>query len=475
MSVARAVAHNTVIQIVGKIISTILGLVAVGMMTRTLGTEQFGWYVTATGLLQFVGIFSDFGFTVTTSNMLAEPKFAAREILNVSFTWRLLTGLFFYGLAPIAIIFFPYPPAVKWAVFITAFSFLATSLGSIFIAYYRTKLKMFVATASEVVGRLALVVGVAGAVYGHYGFLAIMVAISAASLISLVYLLFTTGGIGLSVQKDISRVMFTKMWPTALAVIFNAFYWQGDRVLLPLFVTQSTVGLYGAAYRVLEIVIQVAAMIMGMVMPLITFAWARGQKENFKQHYQMGFDLLALFMLPMLAGTIVLATPIMHFVAGANFSDAGWILQGLSIAIFGICFGQAFGHVMLAIDQQKKSLWIFVSDAILSTVGYLLFIPRYGISGGIGVTIFSELYAGLGLLLMSGFYSGVWPRFVTFAKIGLACIIMGFIVYVAQPASLLFLVVLGASVYIALLFLFKVVSKQMIKELAKVEVVALNE
>ena len=75
MTLKRQIAHNTMIQLAGKAISTILGLFTILLIIRSLGAEKFGWYTTAIGFLQFVGIFSDFGFTITTANMLSEPKF----------------------------------------------------------------------------------------------------------------------------------------------------------------------------------------------------------------------------------------------------------------------------------------------------------------------------------------------------------------------------------------------------------------
>jgi len=82
MSLTKSIAKNTIIQIIGKAVSTLLGLVAVAIMTRALGAEKFGWYITATGFLQFVGIFSDFGFTVLTAKMLSEPEFDKPKLLN---------------------------------------------------------------------------------------------------------------------------------------------------------------------------------------------------------------------------------------------------------------------------------------------------------------------------------------------------------------------------------------------------------
>ena len=72
MNIAQKIVHNTAIQLAGKIISTLLGLVAVSIMTRYLGVEKFGWYSTASGFLMFTAIISDFGFVAVTASMLSQ-------------------------------------------------------------------------------------------------------------------------------------------------------------------------------------------------------------------------------------------------------------------------------------------------------------------------------------------------------------------------------------------------------------------
>jgi O-antigen/teichoic acid export membrane protein len=154
MSLTRSVAHNTALQLAGQVSSVVLGLVALAVMTRSLGTEQFGWYVTATGFLQFIGIIIDFGFTVTTSNLLAEGRFHKQSLINTLFSWRLVSALFFLGLAPFIILLFPYPTAVKSAVAVISISFLFLSLNQIFIGYYRSRLKILTVVISELLGRI---------------------------------------------------------------------------------------------------------------------------------------------------------------------------------------------------------------------------------------------------------------------------------------------------------------------------------
>lgn len=465
MSLHRNVAQSAALQIIGKAISTLLGFVAIALMTRSLGTEQFGWYITASGFLQFVGIMSDFGFTVTTSNLLSEPRFDKQKLLNTAFTWRLVIAFIFQGLAPLVFLLFPYPPEIKAAVAMMSISFFALTLQQVFVGYYRQKLEMLVPTLADILARILLVAGVAFAWYTHAGFMVMMGAISFASVVGTIFLWSRMPRISLSIDGAITKVLFHKMWPTALSIIFNAVYLQGDRVVLPLYASQSEVGLYGAAYRVIDIVIQTAAIIMGIVMPLITYSWSRGDKAEFIKRAQLGLNMLALVTLPMLAGIFVLSSPIMLFTAGPSFAEAGIMLRWLSICIFGICFGMAFGHIILAIDRQREALWIYASDALLCIIGYFIFIPRFGWAGAVGVTIFSELYAGLGHTLLTLYYSKTRFSFTTFIKICIASALMGGAVYVLQPLALGASVAIGAVTYCLLIILLRVTSLDQIKSL----------
>ncbi len=465
MSLHRALAHSTILQIIGKSISTVLGFVAIAIMTRTLGVAQFGWYITASGFLQFVGIISDFGFTVTTSNMLAETKFDRTKLLNTLFTWRLITAVVIQGLAPLVFLLFPYPAEIKLAVGILAASFFALTMQQICLGYYRERLQMRVPTFADVLARLLLVFGVALAAYTRLGFFAMMGAVTLASTIATIFLFSRMPAVSLSFDRAISKAIFHKMWPTALSIIFNAFYLQGDRVILPLFVSQTEVGLYGAAYRVIDVVIQIAAIVMGMIMPLITFAWARGDKQLFKERAELGFNALTIIIFPMLAGIFVLAEPIMRFTAGATFAEAGTMLRWLSLCIVGICFGMVFGHIILAIDRQREALWIYASDAVLSIVGYLIFIPRFGWWGAVMVTLFSECYAGLGHTLLTMYYSKTRFSLSVFTKVTLASVVMGGLLFALQPLPLLISILLGAFVYTLTLIALRVTSWASISEL----------
>ncbi|MCX6781776.1 MAG: flippase [Candidatus Magasanikbacteria bacterium] len=464
MSEVRKIAHNTAWQLGGKIFSTALGLIAVAIMTRTLGVEKFGWYSTAVGFLQFIGIFTDFGFTVVTANMLSEPAHDKKQLLNNLFTWRVITALLTQGLAPLTIFFFPYPAAIKWAVVIMAFSFVSISLNQVFVAYYQTKLAMHIQAIGEVIGRVVLVAGLALAALGNYGFLPMMIAITVSSFAYTGYLWFRAEPLRFQINSNISKAIYKKIWPVALAVVFNCFYLQGDRLILPLFVSQTEVGLYGASYRVIDIVLAVSTMIIGILLPLITFAYSRNLREKFVEQSQRAFDLMALFILPIIAGALVLAEPIMRFVAGSDFSSSGKFLQIQILTMVGISFGIVSGHINLAINRQKSALWVYIVCAILSVIAYLIFIPKFGGFGAAWTRVGSEIFAGAGLTIAAGIFSGFWPRLGAFAKILISSAVMGYAVYIIQPFNLFASIIIGIFVYSILVLVFRVISKQTLLE-----------
>ncbi len=469
----RKVAHNTAIQIVGKAISTIFGLIAIGMMTRYLGVSQFGWYITAISFLQFIGILIDFGMTPVTAQMLSEQKYNKETLLKNLLGFRFVTATFFLTLAPLVALFFPYPIEVKHAIALLTISFLAIAMNQVFVGYYQTRLQMHVQAAGEVIGRIILVAGLWLMITGQYGFVPVMIVVG---LSSIGYVLFMwaaasrTTKIRFAFDWHIWKSIMQKSWPIAISIIFNVVYLRGDVILLSWFQKFEEVGLYGAAYRVIDILGQTAMMMMGVILPLLAFAWSRNNKKQFKQQYQQAFDAMMLFAIPVTIGTIILAEPIIAFVAGNEFIAAGRPLQILSLAVFGVFFGAIFGHTAVAIDKQKQTMWVYISNAILSLIAYLIFIPKFGMYGAAWVTVFSEVYAGLFLFLVIRHYTNEILDYRTLFKLFFSAIVMAVIVLLLPNLHVIALAILGAGIYGIMVILTGAISKETLKSVLKLKV-----
>ena len=465
MSLTKQVAHNTIWQITGKAASTFLGLIAVAILTRHLGVEKFGWYITAVGFMQFVAILSDFGFTVTTSGLLSDPKINQTKLLNTLFTLRFVTGLVFNGISALLIWLFPYPMEIKLAATILSLSYFFISLNQVFWGYYQQKLKMSIPATAEFLSRVVLVIGLILMTKNNYDFLPIMAMITGAAGVLTFYLWIRSDGVKFFIEKSYLPRIYKHMWPLTISIIFNAIYLQGDKVILPLFASQVDVGLYGAAFRVFDIILQLIALLLGMLLPLIAYAYNIKDEILFQKRSQISFDLISILSIPMIFGVFALATPIMRLVAGEEFIKSGLILQAICPAIFGALFGMTFGHIVLSMSKQRKTLWIYISDAIISLILYFILIPLYGLWGAVAVAVFAEIYAGIALTITAIKLSEFTPSFINFFKISLSGIIMALAVTYISTPHVIISILMGAVVYIGCVLVLKVIPKKTILEI----------
>ena len=70
MTEIQKIAHNTLIQVIGKAVTVGLGLLAFAIITRTLGQDGFGQFTTVYGFLAVFGILVDLGLQMTTGGHL---------------------------------------------------------------------------------------------------------------------------------------------------------------------------------------------------------------------------------------------------------------------------------------------------------------------------------------------------------------------------------------------------------------------
>ncbi len=469
MNTERSLALNTIVQVGGKICSTLLGLVSIGLMTRHLGTEQFGWYTTAISFLQFAGILTDFGLIPVTSQMLSDPRFDRTKLLSNLLTFRLVTALLCFTITPFIALLFPYPKEVLIAIFLSSISFVAVALNQIFIGYYQTTLRTHIHALGELLGRVTLVIGLV--LLTTYGatFLPIMALLVLANLVFTLVMAVDTlkrEHLGLTYDSVLWKEISTRMWPIAISITCNVVYLRGDALILPFFRNQSEVGLYGAAYRVLDIVSQTGMLLMGLLLPLLAAAWAVRDQAKFRLWYQRSFDLMLMAGLPLLVGIALLAKPIIVFVAGEAFLPAATPLIILSIAIFGVYLGAVFGHTAVAIGKQKQTIWIYLTNAIITLVGYLIFIPIYGMNGAAGLSAWSEVYAGVLLFIVVSRYTGIKLTYATPLKAVLAATAMAGTIWLLLPLLPWPVVgMLGVAMYSLFLVITRAIPIEFIRDL----------
>lgn len=464
MKLSAQVARNTLVQIIGKIISTILGLAALAIMARYLKQAGFGQYTTIITFLSFFGIMADFGLTLITSQMISQPRADQTKLLNNLFSLRLISAILLLLLAPLMVFFLPYEPIIKYGVAIASLSFFFIALNQVLVGWFQKNLTMAVVSAADVAGKIILLAGIILTAWFNLGLKSIMAATLASGLISfIIHYWYARRSIKISWQIDLDvwRGIIKKSWPLGLTIFLNLIYLRADILILSLIKSQSEVGLYGAAYKIIDVLTTLPFIFAGLVLPILTRVWAERDAARFNAILQKSLDAMFILAVPLIIGAQITARPLMKLVAGEHFILAGDILKILILAVGFIFLSCLLTHAAIALNKQKRLIPAYLLTALTALTGYLIFIPLYSYYGAAWVTVYSETAIALFSLYVVIKYSQFRLKLNILLKSLAASLIMALSVYwLIGKYNLFFIIPLAALVYLVCLYLFKGLNKK---------------
>lgn len=416
----RKVAFNTFVQIVSKIITILLGLLATVLLTRYLGKESFGDYTfILTYLLIFVAV-ADWGTAIIGVREAASKKKGQRQILGTVFLIRLVLSLLATGAAVFLINFIPLqsptPILVRQSVIFGSWLIVLLVIKTSFGVSFQTRLNfknqamvdIFIAIFSLGFSILAIV--------GKTGLTGLISAILAANIAGLAFAyILARGTIDFSLKPSWAMVKYLsrEALPMGAVLVLFSVYNKIDLLLLASLKGSGPVGIYGLAYRLYDVLILGAAFFMQTMLPVISRALPL---KELKRIYQICFDILLVMAASILVFTLVFAHWLVLIVGGNEFKASAFPLRILAFALFLAYFNHLTGFTIVAIKKQRLYFLISLTALIFNVAGNLILIPNFSYLGAALMTVLTEgLVLGLTAMLLY-FYSGLtidlfnWPK-----------------------------------------------------------------
>lgn len=464
MITARSIAGNFSVQLVGKILSVVLGLAVMAIVTRVLGTSAFGEYTTALTYLQMFGVVVDFGLTLTLIVMISKTGVDEERVVGNFFGLRLVSGFLLFSLAPLTVLLFPWSSTIKTAVLVGALAYFLMGGATMLVGLFQRHEAMLRAALAELLNRAVLLALVA------------LFAFTAPTVVAMVAAMLVANAVWLAAMIRLAQpfvrirplfewpqwmAILSQSWPIAVSIFFNLLYLKGDILFLAYFRDQSEVGLYGAAYKIIDVLTVLPVMLMGLMLPSLVAMWSSGEAQAFKDRVAKLFDVFVLAVVPIVVGAQLVSSEVMVLIAGEDFAAAGPLLALLIVALLGVFLGALWGHLVVAVNKQKVMTWGYLAVAIISIAGYLLYIPDYGAWGAIWVTLVSEALIAMLTFLVVYKTSRALPGLAALVKALMASAIM-YLALVGLDVHVVIDLLVGATVYAAALFALRAVT---IKEL----------
>jgi O-antigen/teichoic acid export membrane protein len=451
----QKISYNLGIATFSRLIIGALSLVVVGILTRYLGPTGYGQYSAIFAYLYVFTAIADLGlYTIMVREISRiSDHTQERSVASKIFTLRLVTILVLICLADLLVFAFPYPLKVKLGILIASLFSVGSSLTQILMGIFQKYLRLYLVSISDVVARLVQLAALVVLIRFETGllwFVAIVV-FSEVVHFTMVYY-FSRPLIKIKPVLDSSYFLQTlkTALPIAVSLIFVLIYFKLDTVLLSIMKPAQDVGIYSVAYKVLEAVIFLPAIYIGLVMPILS-KHAFTKRAEFIKTFRKAFDVLSIFVWHFAGYLFLMSYWVVKIIGGGNFLNSGPVLKILSLAIFLIFFGNLGGNAIVALNLQKKALWIYLVGAVVNLSLNLILIPRYSYFAAAWTTVLTELIISVWMFYLIKNETGASATKKVFLKSAFAMLIAAGIMYpflnnfiLASFASLSYYVILFA-------------------------------
>ncbi|NTW26711.1 MAG: flippase [Candidatus Moranbacteria bacterium] len=467
MAIARKIAYNVIFNVITKILSTILALVGIGFITRYLGKDGFGDYSTVLAFFAFFGSVADLGLYTITAREISRAGADEKKILGNAFALRLLSSIAVFLITPVLVFFLPYSNDVKIGILIAAASFVFSSTYMVLNGVFQKNLAMDKVATAEVLGKIIQIGIIILAVKNDLGFITIISSILAAMIFNFaIVLVLVQKYIPIKLQFDFTywKKFLKESAPLGISAIVIFVYFKIDTIILSILKTNTEVGIYNAAYKVIENLSFFPAMIIGLMFPMFS-RHIISDKKHFAHLANETLKVFIILIVPLVIGTLFLSEGIIHLIGGAAFTEAANTLRILIFALAFIFFGGLFNNILIASNHQKKMLWMLVGCAIFNVGANLLFIPTFSYTAAAIISTMTEFFVATVGLVLTIKYTGYKPSIQKVPQILFSGFIMGAFLFAFKDHSFILSTLAGAAVYILSLWLTRTIT---LKELRSI-------
>ncbi|HEU5344419.1 MAG TPA: polysaccharide biosynthesis C-terminal domain-containing protein [Ktedonobacterales bacterium] len=456
MNVVRRTFSNIMMLMSGQIVTWISTLILAAAYGRFLGATGFGELYLATTFTALVGFPIEFSFNQQIVRDVARDLDAAHRYITMGLALKaaLWSALFAFSLVLAALL--GYSTEVRWLIALSGFSLLtmgiSTTLISVQTAYMDVGMAKFGAVIEKVFDTIfALILLRAG-----YGVIPVGIVLVLGSIAGMIWQIVRTAkiiGIRFEWAPPIARTLIRSGMSFLAYGVIGVIYYRVDTVLLSVFATDASIGVYGAAYRLFDTLTFIPGIVVGAVMsPILSKYAVDTDRGKLRLAIEKSTSAMLLCSLPAAAGLLVTAPNIIGFIyQREDFTGSEYVLQALAIGLIALYLNSVLTTVLVSTGQERK-LPIMASVALVFNVGLnLILIPRFMDMGAAWATTLTELLLlGIGLWMIDRALIPV-KLLKTTAKILGATIIMAVVAHALDHFNILIIMPIAAAVYVAAL------------------------
>ena len=388
---------NTLVQVLGKMVTVLISLVVTGVLTRKLGSEVYGQYILITSAFILLDSLADFGTKIMAVKMASEDK-KRREIIWIQAGWlRIMLSSVAFGLGLLFVGLFPGLETIRVEALVALVMIWFTSVAGSLEIVWQTKMEMGRKVLVEVLYP-SLFLGMLWTTKMEVNLLWVFGSYLVARIISLCLgLIQERKLIGKIVKVDKKTVweILKNSWPMGVyLLIFTGYDRAVDSLMLERMLGTREVAWYGLSYKIYSSLLQPVYFFVSSIFPLLSSK----MKEKAKLFKWSAFIIGGGATLAMIF-TYTQAPWMIRVLGGEEFGASVGILRILIVAMVFAYYNHLIGFTLISKGKQKEMLKLALIVMLFNISANLVFIPIFGVYGAAGVTGLTEM---LSLGLMGG-------------------------------------------------------------------------
>ena len=440
-------ATNTIVQAAGTAFGSLISFVTFVAVTRGLGPQAYGDYTASLVFIFIPVVLVDIGLSTAVVRQISADPETAEPTIRTTIPLRAILSLVVVSVILAGALVAPVTDRTQTGIAIGSLGVFAVFLTGTVSPIFQAQLKQHWYVLSTLAGRVVTLGLTLGALELGYGFEGVVWA-NVLGLWGTTVVAVVAAGRFVSLRPVVDtgawRTILRRAAALALALGLAQVYLRIDALLLAFLRPEYEVGVYGAAWKFIEVAGFVSIAVSVTALPALSRFVASGD-PRLRRLTTRALDVMLAGGIPISILYVAYATDIALASAGEEFPETGTALRILAPYVPMMFVGGILWSVLMAHNADRTLLKLGVAIVALNTALNLILIPPYGYQGAAVAALISEavaiILAAVAVRRIQGLPSLSYLRVLAPAAAAMAAIVLllpGPLVAVAAIACLVY-------------------------------------
>jgi O-antigen/teichoic acid export membrane protein len=206
------------------------------------------------------------------------------------------------------------------------------------------------------------------------------------------------------------REILNVAWPLLLVNLTLFILTQADLWIVGAFQAQEEVAVYGAAARVVTLVVMPLVVVNAVVPPLIAKSYVQGKKADLERILRATATVASIPAFLALLGFVTFSGPLLGLIYGSYYRQGAAVIALLSVGQFVNVWVGSCGYMLIMTGHQTTAMTITVASGTVTIAAALTVVGSYGIIGVAAATSTGVALHNVSMWLMARHKTAVWTH-----------------------------------------------------------------